>query len=51
MLGLALALIVVGIVVLFLVPWVGIPVGLVGVVLAVAYVAGWGRQATTHDRV
>jgi hypothetical protein len=43
--GLALALIGVGIILLFFIPWVGIPVGVVGVVLFVAYLAGFGRGA------
>ena len=45
MIGLALALVVIGVVFLFLIPWVGIPVGLVGLALLVAYVAGWGKRA------
>jgi hypothetical protein len=43
--GVALALIVIGIVFLFLFPWIGIPVGIVGLVLFVAYLAGFGRRA------
>jgi hypothetical protein len=45
MIGLALALIVIGIVVLFFLPWVGIPLGIVGVILLVAYLVGFGRRA------
>jgi hypothetical protein len=45
MIGLALALVGVGIILLFFVPWVGIPVGVVGVVLFVAYLAGFVRRA------
>jgi Flp pilus assembly protein TadB len=45
MIGVALALIAIGIVMLFLLPWVGIPVGIVGVVLFIAYLAGFGRRA------
>jgi hypothetical protein len=45
MIGIALALIVIGIVLLFLLPWVGIPVGIVGLALFVAYLAGFGRRA------
>jgi hypothetical protein len=45
MIGVALALILIGIVFLFLFPWVGIPVGIVGLVLFVAYLAGFGRRA------
>jgi hypothetical protein len=43
--GAALALIVVGIIFLFVLPWVGIPVGIVGLILLVAYLVGFGRRA------
>jgi hypothetical protein len=46
MIGVALAAIVVGIVVTFFLPWVGIPVGVVGLILLIAFLAGWGRRAT-----
>jgi Flp pilus assembly protein TadB len=45
MIGAGLALIAIGIVMLFFLPWVGIPVGVVGLVLFVAYLAGFGRRA------
>ena len=45
MIGLALALIVVGVVLLFIIPWVGIAAGIVGVILAILYLAGVGRRA------
>jgi hypothetical protein len=45
MLGIALALIVIGVVLLFLIPWVGVPVGIVGLVLALLSLAGVGRRA------
>ena len=45
MIGIALALIVIGVVLLFLIPWVGVPVGIVGLVLAILYLAGVGRRA------
>jgi hypothetical protein len=45
MIGVALALIAIGIVMLFILPWVGIPVGLVGLALFVANLAGFGRRA------
>jgi uncharacterized membrane protein YccF (DUF307 family) len=47
--GLGIAFIVVGIVFLFIVPWVGIPVGLVGLALAILWVAGFGRRAVGRD--
>ena len=49
MIGVAVAFIVVGVVFLFLIPWVGIPVGLLGLVLAVLWVAGFGRRAVEGD--
>ena len=42
MIAAALALIALGIVMLFFLPWVGIPVGIAGLVLFVAYLAGFG---------
>jgi hypothetical protein len=45
MIGLALAIIVIGIVFGFVIPWVGIVVGLVGLVLFIVFVAGFGRRA------
>ena len=49
MIGLGIAFIIIGIVFLFLVPWVGIPVGAVGLVLAILWVAGFGRRAAESD--
>jgi Flp pilus assembly protein TadB len=45
MIGVGIAFIVVGLVFLFVVPWVGIGVGIVGLVLAILWVAGFGRRA------
>ena len=50
MIGVGVAFIVVGIVFLFLVPWVGIAVGIVGLFLALLWVAGFGRRAVARDR-
>jgi Flp pilus assembly protein TadB len=50
MIGVGIALLVVGIIFLFLVPWVGIPVGIVGLVLAVLWVAGFGRRAMRGEQ-
>jgi hypothetical protein len=47
--GVGIALIVIGVVFLFLIPWVGIPVGLLGLVLAILWVAGFGRRAVEGD--
>jgi hypothetical protein len=38
-------MIIVGIVFGFVIPWVGIVVGFVGLVLLIAFVAGFGRRA------
>ena len=46
MLGVALAALVVGIIMTFFLPWVGIPIGVVGLALLIAFLAGWGRRAT-----
>jgi hypothetical protein len=43
--GLALAIIIVGIIFGFVIPWVGIVVGLVGLALFVAFLFGFGRGA------
>jgi uncharacterized RDD family membrane protein YckC len=48
MIGLGFALIVIGIVLLFIFPWVGIPLGIVGLVLAglwfVGFIGTRGRE-------
>jgi len=49
MIGVAIAFIVVGVIFLFIVPWVGIPVGIVGLVLAILWIAGFGRRAVARD--
>jgi hypothetical protein len=50
MIGLVLALIVVGIVFSLVGLWIfSIPVGIVAVVLFVLFIAGWGRRATTRS--
>jgi Flp pilus assembly protein TadB len=50
MIGVGIALLIVGIVFLFIVPWVGIPVGIVGLVLAILWVAGFGRRAMRGEQ-
>jgi hypothetical protein len=45
MIGLAIALIVIGLVFGFVIPWVGIAVGIVGIALFVAFAVGFGRRA------
>jgi Flp pilus assembly protein TadB len=50
MIGIGVALIVIGLIFLFIVPWVGIPVGIVGVILAILYFAGFGRRAARGEQ-
>jgi hypothetical protein len=49
MIGIGVALLILGIILLFLVPWVGIPVGIVGLVLAILWLAGFGRRAAEGE--
>jgi len=49
MIGVGIAFIVVGIIFLFVVPWVGITAGVVGLLLAILWVAGFGRRAPERD--
>ena len=46
MIGAALVLLVVGVIFIFIVPWVGIAAGAVGIVLFVLFLAGFGKRAT-----
>jgi hypothetical protein len=50
MIGVAIAFLLIGVLLLFLVPWVGIPVGIVGLVLVVMWMAGFGRRAAERDQ-
>jgi hypothetical protein len=50
MIGVALAIIVIGIVFGFVIPWVGIVIGIVGLLLFIAFVAGFGRRAADDHR-
>jgi hypothetical protein len=54
--GVGLALIVLGVVFLFLIPWVGIAAGLIGLLLAFLWIVGVGRriagdESARRDRV
>jgi hypothetical protein len=49
MIGVGLALIVLGVVFLFVVPWVGVAAGVLGLVLAFLWIAGFGRRAVSGD--
>jgi hypothetical protein len=44
MIGAAIALVVIGIIFGFVIPWVGIIIGLVGLALFVAFLFGFGRR-------
>jgi hypothetical protein len=50
MIGVVAALLVVGIVMLFILPWVGIPVAAVAVILGIVYLMGWGRRTSATTR-
>ena len=47
MIGLAIALMVIGLVFGFVIPWVGIVVGLAGLALFIGLVTGFGRRAAS----
>jgi hypothetical protein len=47
--GVGVAMLVIGVIFLFVIPWVGIVVGLVGLALAVLWLAGFGRGAFGRD--
>jgi hypothetical protein len=47
MIGAALALVVLGVLLLFLFPWAGVVVGAVGVLLIVLFLVGFGRRTQT----
>jgi hypothetical protein len=48
--GVALALVVVGLIFLFVIPWVGIPVGIVGLILLVVWLFGFGKRAASEPQ-
>jgi hypothetical protein len=50
MIGVGLALLVVGIITLFVMPWVGVTLGVVGLVLAVLWMVGFGRRAARGEQ-
>jgi hypothetical protein len=43
MIGLGLALVVIGVIFLFFLPWIGIPLGIVGLVLLIFWIVGLVR--------
>jgi hypothetical protein len=44
MIGAALALIVLGIVFLFVIPWAGVPIGIAGMILLLLFLLGFTRR-------
>jgi hypothetical protein len=50
MIGAALGLLLVGIVLIFILPWVGVPVAVIGLVIAILYMVGFGRRAATGNQ-
>ena len=54
MIGVGIALVLIGIIVLFFLPWVGIPVAIVGLVLTILWAAGLlrglGRRRQPAER-
>jgi hypothetical protein len=50
MIGVGIALVILGLIFLFVIPWVGIPVGVVGVVLTALWFAGFGRRAARGEQ-
>ncbi len=46
MLAVALALVVLGLVLLFIIPWIGVPLGIVGLVLVAFYLVGVARRTS-----
>jgi hypothetical protein len=45
LIGAAVGLVVLGVILLFVFPWVGIPLGIAGVVLVLLFLLGFGRRA------
>ena len=50
MIGVAIALMVIGLVFGFVIPWIGIVVGLVGALLFIAFVGGFRRRTASDER-
>jgi hypothetical protein len=48
--GVGIVLLFVGIFLSFFVPWAGIPVGIVGLVLTILWIAGFGRRAIRGEQ-
>jgi hypothetical protein len=50
MIGVAIAAVVVGLVLLFVMPWVGVPVAIVGALLFLGYFVAFVRRTGEHPR-
>jgi len=50
MIGVAIALVVIGIVFGFVIPWVGIVIGIVGLLLFIGFATGFGRRPADERR-
>ncbi|HUZ98329.1 MAG TPA: hypothetical protein VMU74_03125 [Gaiellaceae bacterium] len=50
MIGVGVAFLIAGIVLVFLIPWAGIPVAIVGLVLCLLWFAGFGRRGQPVHR-
>jgi hypothetical protein len=51
MIGVAIAMVAIGVLLLFLFPWGGIVLGLVGIVLLILTLAGWIGRPANRSRV
>jgi hypothetical protein len=49
MIGVALALVVIGVILMFVIPWFGIPLGIAGIVLLVLALVGFGRRGAARE--
>jgi hypothetical protein len=47
--GVGVAMLVIGVIFVFVIPWVGLVVGIVGLVLTILWMAGFGRGAFRSD--
>jgi hypothetical protein len=47
--GVGIAMLVIGIIFVFVLPWVGFVIGIVGLVLAALWIAGFGRSAARGE--
>lgn len=50
MIGVGIALVIAGLVLLFFEPWVGAPLAVIGLALAVLWLAGFGRRVMRSEQ-